>query len=301
MQDAFETRRFEIYDSLLSEEAVLAFEYGYATTTPNTLVIWEAQFGDFANGAQVVFDQFISSGEAKWGRQCGLVVFLPHGLEGQGPEHSSARLERFMQMCAQHNIQVCIPTTPSQIFHLLRRQMIRPMRRPLITLTPKSLLRHKLATSTIDELASGSFRNVIDEYDPLNANEIDRLVMCSGKVYYDLLTHRREAKCSTVAIVRLEQLYPFPRDELLDILTRYSNLKTVVWCQEEPKNQGAWYSSKHHMERAVATTHPNQTLKYAGRKPYAAPAVGLPARHARQQRELVAEALFGNLEEISDH
>ncbi|MXZ55850.1 MAG: 2-oxoglutarate dehydrogenase E1 component [Gammaproteobacteria bacterium] len=301
MQEGFKKRRFEIYDSLLSEEAVLAFEYGYATTTPNTLVIWEAQFGDFANGAQVVFDQFISSGEAKWGRQCGLVVFLPHGLEGQGPEHSSARLERFMQMCAQHNIQVCIPTTPSQIFHLLRRQMIRPMRRPLIVLTPKSLLRHKLATSTIDELSTGSFRNVIDEYDPLKPKEVERLVLCSGKVYYDLLARRREANCKTVGIVRLEQLYPFPLDEFLEVLSQYSALKTVVWCQEEPKNQGAWYSSKHHMERAVATTHQNLTLKYAGRKPYAAPAVGLPARHARQQRELVEEALFGNLEEIRDH
>ena len=301
LQEAFDTRSFEIYDSLLSEEALLAFEYGYATTAPNTLVIWEAQFGDFANGAQVVFDQFISSGEAKWGRQCGLVVFLPHGLEGQGPEHSSARLERFMQLCAQHNMQICIPTTPAQIFHLLRRQMIRPMRRPLITFTPKSLLRHKLATSTIDEISSGNFRNVIDEFDPLKASAIDRLVMCSGKVYYDLLTRRREAKCNTVAIVRLEQLYPFPRDELLEILNEYRNLNTVVWCQEESKNQGAWYSSKHHMERAVATTHPDLTLKYAGRKPYAAPAVGLPARHSRQQREIVEEALFGNLEEISDH
>lgn len=297
LQEAFDDQRFEIYDSLLSEEAVLAFEYGYATTSPTTLVIWEAQFGDFANGAQVVFDQFISSGETKWGRQCGLVVLLPHGLEGQGPEHSSARLERYLQSCAQHNIQICIPTTPAQIFHLLRRQMIRMMRRPLIVFTPKSLLRHKLASSTIDEFSQGTFRNVIDEFDSLKKSGVERLVLCSGKVFYDLLTRRREDKRKDIAIVRLEQLYPFPRDDLLKILRKYTNLNEIVWCQEEPQNQGAWFSSRHHMDRVIAQTHPNIRLCYVGRKPYAAPAVGSPARHARQQREVVEGALYGQLEE----
>ena len=297
LKEAFEEQRFEIYDSLLSEEAVLAFEYGYATTSPSSLVIWEAQFGDFANGAQVVFDQFISSGETKWGRQCGLVVLLPHGLEGQGPEHSSARLERFLQSCAQHNIQICIPTTPAQIFHLLRRQMIRLMRRPLIVFTPKSLLRHKLASSSLDAFAQGRFLNVIDEIDSIDRFGVKRLVLCSGKVFYDLLTSRRENKRQDIAIVRLEQLYPFPRDELLGILQQYTNLQDVVWCQEEPQNQGAWFSSRHHMDRVIAQSHPKLKLCYVGRKPYAAPAVGAPARHARQQREVVQSALYEKLEE----
>ncbi len=301
LKEAFQSQRFDIYDSLLSEEAVLAFEYGYATTSPDTLVIWEAQFGDFANGAQVVFDQFISSGEAKWGRQCGLVVLLPHGLEGAGPEHSSARLERFLQLCAQHHMQVCIPSTPAQIFHLLRRQMIRPMRRPLIVLTPKSLLRHKLASSTLDELADGQFQNVIDEFDPLDPKDITRLVLCSGKVYYDLLTARREKGISNVAIVRIEQLYPFPRDIFRDLVTKYIHLNEVVWCQEEPKNQGAWFSSRHHMDRVFAVTHPHLRLQYVGRKASAPPAVGLPSRHASQQREVVEQAIIGELEETRDH
>ncbi|PZQ36205.1 MAG: 2-oxoglutarate dehydrogenase E1 component, partial [Pseudomonas putida] len=207
--------KFELYDSFLSEEAVLAFEYGYSTTTPNALVIWEAQFGDFANGAQVVIDQFITSGEHKWGRLCGLTMLLPHGYEGQGPEHSSARLERYLQLCAEHNIQVCVPTTPAQIYHLLRRQVIRPLRKPLIVLTPKSLLRHKLAISTLEDLAEGSFQTVIPEIDTLDPAKVERLVLCGGKVYYDLLEKRRAEGREDIAIVRIEQLYPFPEDDLV--------------------------------------------------------------------------------------
>ena len=297
MHLAFEDAKFDIYDSLLSEEGVLAFEYGYATTLPDTLVIWEAQFGDFANGAQVVIDQFVSSGEAKWGRGCGLVMLLPHGFEGQGPEHSSARLERYLQLCAQHNMQVCIPTTPAQMFHMLRRQMIRPMRRPLIALTPKSLLRHKLAVSSLDALADGHFHNVIDEIDSLDATAVRRMILCSGKVYYELLEKRREEKIEDVAIARIEQLYPFPRDELAQVFNRYENLQEVVWCQEEPQNQGAWFSSRHHMDRVLDELKPHIDLAYAGRKAYAAPAVGLSSRHVRQQHELVEEALTGRFEE----
>ncbi|HET8706531.1 MAG TPA: 2-oxoglutarate dehydrogenase E1 component, partial [Pseudomonadales bacterium] len=230
---------FEIYDSLLSEEAVLGFEYGYATTSPKGLVIWEAQFGDFANGAQVVIDQFISSGESKWARLCGLTMLLPHGYEGQGPEHSSARLERFLQLCAETNIQVCVPTTPAQVFHMLRRQAIRPLRKPLIVMSPKSLLRHKLAKSTLDDLTSGTFKMVIPEIDPIEAPAVNRVIVCSGKVYYDLLEKRRAGNITDVAIVRVEQLYPVPEEELIAALKPYTNAKTVVWCQEEPKNQGS--------------------------------------------------------------
>ena len=291
LRDGFPDQDFSIYDSLLSEEAVLAFEYGYASTSPTTLVVWEAQFGDFANGAQVVIDQFISSGEAKWQRLCGLVMLLPHGFEGAGPEHSSARLERFLQLCADHNMQVCIPSTPAQIFHLLRRQMIRPMRRPLIVLTPKSLLRHKLAVSTLDELANGEFAPIIDDQDNSEVDAIDRVVLCAGKVYYDLLEKRRETEMNNVAIVRIEQLYPFPRELLTDILRRYRNLREVVWCQEEPQNQGAWYSSRHHMDRVLDEVLPGVELIYSGRASRSAPAVGLMSRHVLQQVNLVNDAL----------
>jgi 2-oxoglutarate dehydrogenase E1 component len=284
---------FDIYDSLLSEEAVLAFEYGYATTSPNVLVIWEAQFGDFVNGAQVVIDQFISSGEAKWKRLCGLTLLLPHGYEGAGPEHSSARLERFLQLCAQHNMQVCVPTTPAQVFHMLRRQIIRPARKPLIALTPKSLLRHKLAVSSLEDLCDGRFQTVIDEQDDLDPAQVDRLVLCSGKVYYDLLEARREAGATHVAIVRLEQLYPFPEAELGSVLEPYRNLKDVIWCQEEPMNQGAWYASQHHMRRVILRHDESLYLGYAGREPFAAPAGGHPGMHIQRQRRLVEEALFG--------
>lgn len=281
-------RSFEVIDSLLSEEAVLAFEYGYATSEPNSLVIWEAQFGDFANGAQVVIDQFISSGEQKWGRLCGLVMFLPHGYEGQGPEHSSARLERYMQLCAQHNMQVCTPTTPAQIFHLLRRQMIRSYRKPLIVMTPKSLLRHKLAVSTLKELTSGKFQNVIAEVDKINPSEVTRIILCGGKVYYDLLQKRRDDKLENVAIIRIEQIYPFPKAEVCEQLALYPKAKTVVWCQEEPKNQGVWYAAQHHFLDCLTD---KQALFYAGRPAAASPAVGSPHLHASQQQALVEEAL----------
>ncbi|WGV21129.1 MULTISPECIES: 2-oxoglutarate dehydrogenase E1 component [unclassified Pseudomonas] len=282
--------QFELYDSFLSEEAVLAFEYGYSTTTPNALVIWEAQFGDFANGAQVVIDQFITSGEHKWGRLCGLTMLLPHGYEGQGPEHSSARLERYLQLCAEHNIQVCVPTTPAQIYHLLRRQVIRPLRKPLIVLTPKSLLRHKLAISTLEDLAEGSFQTVIPEIDSLDPAKVERLILCGGKVYYDLLEKRRAEGREDIAIVRIEQLYPFPEDDLVEILAPYTNLKHAVWCQEEPMNQGAWYSSQHHMRRILGRHNKALVLEYAGRDASAAPACGYASKHAEQQEKLLQDA-----------
>ncbi|MDB2384415.1 2-oxoglutarate dehydrogenase E1 component [Endozoicomonas sp.] len=283
--------RFELWDSLLSEEAVLAFEYGYSTTTPSALVVWEAQFGDFANGAQVVIDQFITSGEHKWGRLCGLTMLLPHGYEGQGPEHSSARLERYLQLCAEHNIQVCVPTTPAQVFHMLRRQVLRPLRKPLIAFTPKSLLRHKLAISTIEELAEGSFQTILPEVDEHDPAAIKRLIMCSGKVYYDLLDKKRSEQREGTVIIRLEQLYPFPQDDLDSLIKRYPNLEHVVWCQEEPMNQGAWYCSQHHMHRSVAV-HVNQSLQlnYAGRDGSAAPACGYMSMHVEEQRKLIDDA-----------
>lgn len=280
---------FAVIDSVLSEEAVLAFEYGFSASEPNSLVIWEAQFGDFANGAQVVIDQFISSGEQKWGRMCGLVMLLPHGYEGQGPEHSSARLERYMQLCAQHNIQVCTPTTPAQIFHLLRRQMIRPFRKPLIVMTPKSLLRHKLAVSPLSDLTEGQFHNVIPEIDKLDNKKVTRIVLCCGKVYYDLLQKRRDESLNQVAIIRIEQLYPFPGDALVTELEKYPNAKQVIWCQEEPQNQGVWFSSQHNM---LACLKKDQTLTYAGRGFAAAPAVGSPLVHAEEQQALVKAALY---------
>lgn len=279
---------FLVIDSVLSEEAVLGFEYGYATADPNTLVIWEAQFGDFANGAQVVIDQFISSGETKWSRLCGLTLLLPHGYEGQGPEHSSARLERYLQLCAEDNMQVCVPSTPAQVYHMLRRQMVRPLRRPLIVMSPKSLLRHKLAVSSLDELADGAFYPVIDEIDTLTPDTVERVVVCSGKVFYDLIERRRAAEIDTVAIVRLEQIYPFPYPETESILARYSNAKQVVWCQEEPRNQGAWRSNKHRIDRVLGS---QQTLEYAGRGPSASTAVGYANLHLQEQAKLVDEAL----------
>ncbi|HEY5644925.1 MAG TPA: 2-oxoglutarate dehydrogenase E1 component [Pseudomonadales bacterium] len=284
---------FEIYDSLLSEEAVLAFEYGYATTAPDTLVIWEAQFGDFANGAQVVIDQFISSGATKWMRLCGLTMLLPHGYEGAGPEHSSARLERYLQLCAQHNMQVCVPTTPAQVYHMLRRQAIRPARIPLVALTPKSLLRHKLAVSTLEDLSEGSFQTVLPEVDALDPKAVDRLILCSGKVYYELLERRREMALNSVAILRLEQLYPFPEDTLASVIAPYTELRDVVWCQEEPMNQGAWYASQHHMRRVILRHDDSLYLAYAGRDAFAAPAGGFAAVHTIRQQRLVDDALLG--------
>jgi len=279
---------FEVHDSVLSEVSVLAFEYGYTTAEPKGLTIWEAQFGDFANCAQVVFDQFISSGEQKWGRLCGLTMLLPHGYEGQGPEHSSARLERFLQLCADHNMQVCVPSTPAQVFNMLRRQVVRPMRRPLIVMSPKSLLRHPLAVSSLEELAQGEYQNVIGEIDEINPKDVERVVMCSGKVYYELLEQRRKQELNNVAIIRIEQLYPFPEAELDKVLEQYQHVKQFVWCQEEPQNQGAWYCSQHHFRAAIpAGTY----LTYAGRKASAAPAVGYMSVHVKEQQALVAQAL----------
>ncbi|WP_194755883.1 2-oxoglutarate dehydrogenase E1 component [Aliidiomarina indica] len=278
----------EIYDSVLSEEAVMAFEYGYATAEPNTMVIWEAQFGDFANGAQVVIDQFLSSGEQKWGRLCGLTLLLPHGYEGQGPEHSSARLERFLQLSADHNWSVCIPSTPAQVFNMIRRQQLRPVRRPLIVMTPKSLLRHADAVSTLEELAEAKFHNVIGEIDKINPKKVKRVVFCSGKVYYDLLSARREQEMDNVAIIRIEQLYPFPHEEMAEVLKEYQHVKEFVWCQEEPQNQGAWYCSQHHFHAAIPD---GAKLTYAGRPASASPAVGYASVHKEQQEKLVHEAL----------
>ncbi len=278
----------EVIDSLLSEEAVMAFEYGHATMDPDTLHIWEAQFGDFANGAQVVIDQFISSGESKWNRLCGLALFLPHGYEGQGPEHSSARLERFLQLCAFDNMQVCVPTTPAQDFHMIRRQMLRPVRKPLIVMTPKSLLRHKLAVSSLDELASGSFQLVIGDHRKLAAKKVKRVVLCSGKVYYDLLEAAEKDELNDVAIVRVEQLYPFPRSEVTAELDRYPAAKEVIWCQEEPMNQGAWFQIRHHLQACIGQKH---SLSYAGRARSPAPAAGHLSTHNAEQTALVEQAL----------
>jgi len=286
---------FSLFDSLLSEEAVLAFEYGYSQTSPQTLDIWEAQFGDFANGAQVVIDQFIASGEHKWARMCGLTMLLPHGYEGQGPEHSSARLERYLQLCAEHNMQVCIPTTPAQIFHLLRRQIVRTLRRPLIIMSPKSLLRHKLAISSLDDLTSGRFQEVIHD-EEVRAEDVTRIVICSGKVYYDMVEKLSQEgqERRDVAIVRIEQLYPFPEEDLKAAISLYPNVAVAVWCQEEPMNQGAWYSSQHHMRRVVNECYPGLYLQYAGREASAAAAAGYASLHAQQQESLVSTALFGD-------
>ena len=279
-------RAFTAADSLLSEEAVLAFEYGYSTTSPDCLVIWEAQFGDFANGAQVVIDQFISSGEAKWARFSGLTLFLPHGYEGQGPEHSSARLERFLQLCAEHNMQVVVPSTPAQMFHLLRRQMVRPVRKPLIVMTPKSLLRHPQSTSAIADLSQGGFKPLIDT--TVKPDKIRRLVFCSGKVYFDLAEAQRQKSIDNVAIIRIEELYPFPTEEYANTIYRYTKANEVVWCQEEPQNQGAWYQIRHRLQEPLSERH---ELYYAGRPGAAAPASGIYALHARQQEAFVAAAL----------
>lgn len=284
---------FLVINSLLSEEAVLAFEYGYATTDPHTLTIWEAQFGDFANTAQVVIDQFISAGEQKWNRMCGLVMFLPHGLEGQGPEHSSARLERYLQLCAQQNIQVCMPTSAAQMFHLLRRQMLQACRKPLVVMTPKSLLRNKLAGSELQELTHGSFLKVIPSECEQDLAEVKRVILCSGKVYYDLLTHARKKNYKHVAIIRIEQLYPFPQDQLQAEISKYVNAEEFVWCQEEPKNQGAWYTTRHYLLKAVGD---GVQLQYAGRPSMAAPAVGLVSVHNTQLRDLIRQAFAYNTE-----
>ena len=291
-----EKNRVTIIDSLLSEEAVMAFEYGYASSDPNSLVIWEGQFGDFANGAQVVIDQFITSGEAKWGRLCGLVLFLPHGYEGQGPEHSSARLERFMQMCSHNNIQVCVPSTPAQMFHMISRQMMRQYRKPLVVMTPKSLLRHKASSSPMWALTEGSFQLVIDDRDYTEKEEsktgfkhaVKRVVLCSGKVFYDLHEKRQASSIDDIALVRIEQLYPFPQASVIDIFSRYPNANEVIWCQEEPENQGAWYQIRHHLEACISERH---KLSYVGRYTSPSPAVGYFSVHMQEQQTLVNQAL----------
>ncbi|WP_300661701.1 2-oxoglutarate dehydrogenase E1 component [Hydrogenophaga sp.] len=285
---------FVVIDSILSEEAVLAFEYGYASNDPNTLVIWEAQFGDFVNGAQVVIDQFIASGEVKWGRVNGITLMLPHGYEGQGPEHSSARLERFMQMAADTNMQIVQPTTASQIFHVLRRQMIRGLRKPLIIFTPKSLLRNKDATSPLSEFTKGGFQTVIPDQSAdvaKKAEKVKRVICCSGKVYYDLVKKREEREADDVAIIRVEQLYPFPHKVFGAELRKYPNATDIVWCQDEPQNQGAWFFVQHYIHENMLD---GQKLGYAGRAASASPAVGYSHLHQEQQKNLI-DAAFGKL------
>ena len=279
---------FNVIDSILSEEAVLGFEYGYASNDPNTLVLWEAQFGDFANGAQVLIDQFITSGEAKWGRLNGLVMLLPHGYEGQGPEHSSARIERFMQLAAETNIQIVQPTTASQIFHVLRRQMVRSLRKPLVVMSPKSLLRHKDATSPVEEFTGGRFRTIIGEQDEaIEPARVKRVLVCSGRIYYDLMQKRAETEARDVVIVRVEQLYPFPHKAFAAELKKYAKATELVWCQDEPQNQGAWFYVQHYIYQNMRE---GQKLGYAGRAPSAAPAVGYVHLHRTQQDALLKAA-----------
>ena len=280
-------KKFEIYDSLLSEEAVLGFEYGYASTWPEGLVIWEAQFGDFVNVAQVVIDQFIVSAETKWNRLSGLTMFLPHGYEGQGPEHSSCRLERFLQLCAYDNIQVCVPTLPSQIFHLLRKQAIKPLRKPLIVLTPKSLLRNPKAVSNLSDLSSGTFKNIIrDEC----SGATKRVVFCSGKIYFDLLAEIEETNAKNVELVRIEQLYPFPESELLSY-TKEIKCKDFLWVQEEPENMGAWLMIRHRLEKVLNETKKGYKLNVIARHPSSAPAGGYQKYHQKRQKEIVSKAI----------
>jgi 2-oxoglutarate dehydrogenase E1 component len=279
---------FRVFDSLLSEVAVLGFEYGFSTTEPETMVLWEAQFGDFANGAQVVIDQFISAGEHKWGRASGLVMLLPHGFEGQGAEHSSARLERYLQLCSVHNMQVCIPSTPAQMFHLLRRQMVRNCRKPLIIMTPKSLLRHKLCVSTLDDLTNGQFSWVLPEVDKIEDKNVKRVVICSGKIYYELLEARRLNRIKDIILLRIEQVYPFPGERLDELLSQYLNTNDLIWCQEEPKNQGGWDFCK---LRIPAFINARWQLGYAGREPSSAPAVGSAKLHAIEQQKIINTAL----------
>ncbi len=281
---------FVVIDSVLSEEAVLGFEYGYATSGPSELVIWEAQYGDFANGAQVVIDQFIASGEVKWGRMCGLTMMLPHGYEGAGPEHSSARIERFLQQCADYNMQVCVPATPVQMYYLLRRQMIRPYRKPLIIFSPKSLLRHKESISPLEEFSHDKFKPVNEDWDAkeIHPENVKRVIFCSGKVFYDLRAGRREQGIKDLPLVRIAQLYPFPHDDFRAQIERYKNATEIVWCQEEPRNQGAWHSIQHYLLRHML---PHQKLTYAGRDSSATPAAGYKSLHDQQQKELVDLAL----------
>jgi 2-oxoglutarate dehydrogenase E1 component len=283
---------FLVIDSILNEEAVLAYEYGYACSAPDQLVIWEAQFGDFANGAQVAIDQFISSGETKWGRLCGLTTILPHGYDGQGPEHSSARLERWLQLCAEHNMQIVMPSEASQMFHVLRRQVLRPFRKPLVIFLSKRLLRYKDAMSPLEDFTSHSFRPVIGDAGISDAKAVKRVILCSGQVYYDLVNGRKERELdSEVAIIRVEQLYPFPTEQLQAELARFSHVKEIMWVQEEPRNQGAWYQIRHRLEALLGA---KQTLLFAGRPSSASPAVGYMSKHVAQLKGFIEEAMSVN-------
>jgi 2-oxoglutarate dehydrogenase complex dehydrogenase (E1) component-like enzyme len=286
--------RFDVFDSSLSEYAVLGFEFGYSVADPLTLVMWEAQFGDFANGAQILIDQFLCCAESKWGQPSGLVLLLPHGFEGQGPEHSSARIERFLTLCAENNMQVANCTTPAQYFHLLRRQMFggddrRGIRKPLIIFTPKSLLRHPKAVSTIHDLTSGGFREVLDDPGPLDLDHVSRVLLCSGKIYYDLLAAREERKADQIAIVRLEQIYPFAQAMVKDILLRYPLTAEIIWTQEEPRNMGAWRFLREQLQPLLDDT--GRELRYVGRSESASPATGSHKRHQQEQAEILDEAL----------
>jgi 2-oxoglutarate decarboxylase len=288
--------RFDVFDSSLSEYAVMGFEFGYSVADPLTLVLWEAQFGDFANGAQIMIDQFIASAESKWGQPSGLVLLLPHGYEGQGPEHSSARIERFLQLCAENNMQVVNASTPAQYFHVLRRQMYggrdrRGVRKPLIIFTPKRMLRHPKCASTIDELMTGAFHEILDDPSALERGLVRRVLMCSGQIYYDLAAARDERKIQDVAVVRLEQMYPFPASGARAILSRYSPMSEVVWVQEEPHNMGAWHFVEEQMRPLVEDT--KRALRYVGRAPSASPSTGSLKRHQQEQAELIEEA-FGS-------
>jgi 2-oxoglutarate dehydrogenase E1 component len=291
--DSIEGGRFEVRDSPLSEFGVLGFEYGYSLADPKTLVCWEAQFGDFANGAQTIIDQFIASGEAKWLRASGLVLLLPHGFEGQGPEHSSARLERYLQLCAEDNMQVANCTTPANYFHILRRQLLRPFRKPLVMMTPKSLLRHKLAVSKLDDFIGDShFKRILSDMNPPAHGETRRLVLCSGKVAYELMEARDQAGDLGVEIVRIEQLYPFPSEPLIERLQAMPNLQELVWAQEEPQNNGSWFFVEPLLECCLEEAGFKQMRpRYAGRPPAASPATGLAKRHASEQSALIADAL----------
>ncbi|MBA4185979.1 MAG: hypothetical protein H0X49_18530, partial [Acidobacteria bacterium] len=287
--------KFQVFDSSLSEQGVLGFEYGYSVIASDALVMWEAQFGDFSNGAQVIIDQYIAASEEKWNQKCRLVMLLPHGYEGQGPEHSSARLERYLQLCAENNLQVCYPTTPAQFFHLLRRQANQKIVRPLIVMTPKSLLRLPAASSRIEELTSGGFQPVIDDVSIVNRAEIKRIVLCSGKVFYDLQTARETAHDLKVAIIRLEQFYPFPAERLREIFASYENATQVFWTQEEPQNMGGWFF----VEPRLREIKTELSLRYVGRVASASPATGSYAIHNLEQEKIVNDALIKETDEIS--
>jgi 2-oxoglutarate dehydrogenase E1 component len=282
---------FCVYDSILSEYGVMGFEYGNAISDPTFLTMWEAQFGDFVNGAQIIIDQFLSAGEAKWQQMCGLVLLLPHGYEGQGPEHSSSRIERFLQLCAQNNMQVCNLTNPAQIFHALRRQMKRSFRKPLIIATPKSLLRHPKAVSSLDDLAKGTFQEVIPDATLKDPKKVETLVFCTGKVYYDLLEEREKQKSERTALVRVEQIYPTPAKQIAEAMKMYPKLKNVVWCQEEPKNMGAWQHISFRLADLIAASGLKVSLQYIGRPDRASPATGSVYRHKVEQAELVQNCL----------